>query len=80
MHEGYFLEAFRLAVLQLFPNNQMKSFAWNLYLLKWESWDCRAIALGKKGQFRKDFFGIVDILEYTFLFEHLIIYLCCKGN
>ena len=34
MHEGYLLEAFRLAVLQLFLNNQMKRFAWNLYLLK----------------------------------------------
>ena len=75
MYEGYFLEAFGLAVLQLFPNNQMKRFAWNLYLLKSESWDCRAIALGEKGQFRKKFFGIADILEYTFLFVHLIIYL-----
>ena len=75
MYEGYFLEAFGLTVLQLFPNNQMKRFAWNLYLLKSESWDCRAIALGEKGQFRKNFFGIADILEYTFLFVHLIIYL-----
>ena len=75
MYEGYFLEAFGLAVLQLFPNNQMKRFAWNLYLLKSESWDWRAIALGEKGQFRKKFFGIADILEYTFLFVHLIIYL-----
>ena len=49
MYEGYFLEAYGLAVLQLFPNNQMKRFAWNLYLLKSESWDCMAIALGKKG-------------------------------
>ena len=75
MYKGYFLEAFGLAVLQLFPNNQMKRFAWNLYLPKSESWNCRTIALGEKGQFRKYFVRIVDILEYTFLFEHLIMYL-----
>ena len=75
MYKGYFLEAFGLAVLQLFPNNQMKRFAWHLYLLKSESWNCRTIALGEKGQFRKYFVRIVDILEYTFLFEHLIMYL-----
>ena len=75
MYEGYFLEAFGLTVLQLFSNNQMKRFAWNLYLLKSESWNCRTIALGEKGQFRKYFVRIVDILEYTFLFEHLIMYL-----
>ena len=59
MYEGYFLEAFVLAVLQLFPNNQMKRFTWNLYLLKWESWDCRAKSLGKKDSFAKIFLELL---------------------
>ena len=46
-------------------------FSWNLYLLKSEIQGYRAVALrGKKRQFRKDVFGIFEILEYTFFFEH----------
>ena len=32
--------------------------------------DCPAIALDKKAHFRKDFFGIFEILEHLFLSEH----------
>ena len=32
--------------------------------------DCRAVALEKKAHFRKDFFGIFEILECPFLSEH----------
>ena len=32
--------------------------------------DCRAVALEKKAHFRKDFFGIFEILEHLFLSEH----------
>ena len=32
--------------------------------------DCRAVALEKKAPFRKDFFGISEILENPFLTEH----------
>ena len=32
--------------------------------------DYRSLALEKKGHFRKDVFGIFEILEYLFLFEH----------
>ena len=32
--------------------------------------DCSSLALEKKGHFRKDVFGIFEILEYLFLFEH----------
>ena len=45
----------------------MKHFSWKLYLLKSEIQDCSAVALEKKGQFRKDAFGIFEILEYPFL-------------
>ena len=46
-------------------------FSWDLYLLKSEIQGYRAVALrGKKRQFRKDVFGIFEILEYTFFFEH----------
>ena len=80
MYEDIFLEAFSsssdfiielsLADFQLFQNTHIKDFSWNLYLLKSEIQDCRAVALEKEGQFRKDVFGIFEILEYTFLFEH----------
>ena len=59
-----------MANLQLFQNNQMKHYSWNLYLLKSEVQDCRAVGLGKKGQFSKDFFDVFEILEYPLLFEH----------
>ena len=32
--------------------------------------DCRAAALEKKAHFRKDFFGIFEILEYPLLSQH----------
>ena len=39
-------------------------------MLKSEVQDCRAVGLGKKGQFSKDFFDVFEILEYPLLFEH----------
>ena len=44
-----------LANSQLFQNTQRKHFSWVLYLLKPDFLDCRAVALEKKGQFRKNF-------------------------
>ena len=66
MYEGVFSEAFNelndfiidlsLANFLLFHNTQRKHFSWSLYLLKSEILDCKAVALVKKGLFRKDFF------------------------
>ena len=35
-----------------------------------ESLDCRGVALEKKAHFRKDFFGIFEILEHPLLSKH----------
>ena len=77
VYEEIFFEAFSwpsdviiglsFAKFQLFQNTHRKHFSWSLYLLKSEILDCRAVALEKKGQFRKDFFWIFEILELSFL-------------
>ena len=59
-----------LANFQLFHNTQRKHFSWSLHLKKSETLDCRAVALEKKGDFRKYFFGISETLEHSFLSEH----------
>ena len=66
MYEDVFSEVFNelndfiidlsLANFLLFHNTQRKHFCWSLYLLKSEILDCKAVALVKKGLFRKDFF------------------------
>ena len=38
--------------------------------------DCRPIKLEKKGQIYKDFFGIFELLEYHFLSEHFLKFIC----
>ena len=61
MYKDIFLEAFSdfmttndfiiglsPAGFQLFQNTQMKHISWNVYLLKSEIQDCRAVALRKK--------------------------------
>ena len=80
MYEDVFSEAFNelndfiidlsLANFQLFHNTQRKHFSWSLYLLKSEILDCKAVALMKKGLFRKDFFWIFGISQYPLLSDH----------
>ena len=58
MYENIFLEAYSysndfiidlsLADFQPFQNTQMKHFSWNMYLLRSDIHDCRAVALEKK--------------------------------
>ena len=43
---------------------QRKHFSRSLYLFKSNILDYRAVALEKKGQFRKDFFEIFEIFEH----------------
>ena len=81
MYEDVFSEAFNelndfiidlsLANFQLFHNTQRKHFSWRLYLLKSEILDCKAVALEKKGQYRKHFLGIFRIVKHSFLSEHV---------
>ena len=57
----------RLPTISEYSN---ETFFLESVLLKSEIQDCRSLALEKKGHFRKDIFGIFEILEYLFLFEH----------
>ena len=80
MYEEVFSEAFNelndfiidlsLANFLLFHNTQRKHFSRSLYLLKSEILDCKAVALVKKGLFRKYFFRIFDISQYPLFSDH----------
>ena len=82
MYEEIFSEAFSelndfiidlsLAIFLLFHNTQRKHFSWSFYLLKSEILDCKAVALMKKGLFRKDFFEFLtfhSILSFLTTFR-----------
>ena len=45
-----------MANFQLFQNTQMKHISWNVYSLKSEIQDCKAVALEKKGTVSQRYF------------------------
>ena len=64
------LQTFFQQTFNYFRTLKENFFSWSLCLLKSEILDSRAVALEKKGQFHKYFFGIFEIFEYLFLSKH----------
>ena len=42
--------------------------------------NCRAVALEKKGHFRKEFFGVFEILEHPILSKHSQVSVLQSGS